>query len=63
MAFVGLLVILGGFLLSVLSLGFTSGVGARLIIVLAGIGLSLFGIVGMLNPAYLKHAIWKGGKR
>jgi hypothetical protein len=55
----GLVIVLAGFLLSVLSLGFASGVGARMAMVLAGIAVSLFGIVGMINPAYLKTAIWK----
>ena len=55
----GLLIVLSGFLLSVLSLGFASGVGARMGMTLAGIAVSLFGIVGVLNPAYTKNAIWK----
>jgi hypothetical protein len=62
MVFLGLLVTFAGFLLSVLSLGLASGVGARLGIVLVGIAVSLFGIIGMINPAYLKNAVWKGEK-
>lgn len=62
MVFVGLLVTFAGFLISVLSLGFASGVGARLVIVLLGMAVSLYGIIGILNPAYMKNAIWKGGK-
>ena len=27
--------------------------------VVAGIAVSLFGIMGILNPAYLKNAIWR----
>ena len=48
-----------GFAISVASLGMASAVSARLIMVLLGIAVSLFGIMGILNPAYLKHAIWK----
>ncbi|MBI2685692.1 MAG: hypothetical protein HYX27_05210 [Acidobacteria bacterium] len=55
----GLSIILAGFVISVLSLGFATDVWARLAIVLAGIAVSLFGIIGILNPAYLKDAIWK----
>lgn len=61
MILVGLLVTLSGFVLSVLSLAITSSVGGRLIIVLIGLGLSLFGILGILNRAYMKNAIWKKG--
>jgi hypothetical protein len=59
MVLLGLLVILAGFALSVASLGLASTVGARMGMVLAGIALSLAGIVGVLNPAYVKNAIWK----
>ena len=59
MLIVGIVVTLLGFLLSVMSVAIASGVGARLIIVLAGIGLSLVGIIGVLNPYYLKKAIWR----
>ena len=55
----GLLLALCGFVLSVASLGLTSSNGARLGMVLAGIAVSLFGIIGVLNPAYVKTAIWK----
>ena len=59
MLIAGIIVTLLGFLLSVLSLGIASGVGARLIIVLAGMIVSLVGIIGVLNPYYLKKAIWR----
>jgi hypothetical protein len=36
-----------------------SGVNTRLLIVVLGIAVSLFGILGMINPAYLKNAIWR----
>ncbi|MEQ1907763.1 MAG: hypothetical protein ABMA15_03025 [Vicinamibacterales bacterium] len=59
MAFVGLIVTFVGFLIAVSSVGVMSGTGGRLVMVLAGIVVSLVGILGVLNPAYQKHAIWK----
>ena len=59
MVFVGLLMTLLGFVISVASLGMTSSVSGRLIMVLIGIAVSLVGIIGVLNSAYLKNAIWK----
>lgn len=59
MKIIGLLVTLLGFALSVMSLGFASSVNGRMFMVLAGIAVSLVGIIGILNRAYLKEAIWK----
>ena len=59
MAFVGLIVTFVGFLIAVSSVGIMSGNGGRLVMVLAGIVVSLVGILGVLNPAYQKHAVWK----
>ena len=59
MVAIGLLVTLLGFVLSLLSLGMASSVNGRLVMVLAGIAISLFGIMGIINPAYLKKAIWR----
>lgn len=56
---IGIAVTLLGFALSVASLGLATGINARLVIVLAGIAVSLTGIVGILNPAYVKKAIWR----
>jgi hypothetical protein len=58
---IGLLVTLLGFLISVFSLTLTSSVGGRLVLVLLGLAVSLFGIMGLLNKHYLKNAIWKKG--
>jgi len=55
----GLLIALAGFLLSLLSLSLASAVGVRMALVLAGIAITLFGIIGVLNRAYLKNALWK----
>jgi len=59
MILMGIVITLVGFLLSVASLGLTESNGARLIIVLAGMAVSVTGILGVLNTHYLKNAIWK----
>jgi hypothetical protein len=59
MAIAGLVVTLLGFIVAVASLGLTSSNTVRLSIVLVGIAISLGGILGVLNPAYQKNAIWK----
>lgn len=56
-----LLVTFLGFVIALLSLGLTSSVGGRLALVVVGIAVSLFGIMGMLNKQYMKNAIWKKG--
>lgn len=55
----GILVTLLGFAISVASLGVASAVSGRLIMTLLGLAVSLVGIMGVLNPAFMKHAIWK----
>ena len=59
MILAGVVVTFLGFLISVFSLGATSSVSARMIMVLVGIVVSLVGIIGVLNRAYLSKAIWK----
>ena len=59
MKIAGLVVTLLGFLISVGSLGATSSVGGRMVMVLVGIAVALVGIIGILNRAYLNKAIWK----
>ena len=59
MAFVGLAITLLGFVVAVGSLGITDSNTVRAGIVLTGVAISLVGIMGVLNPAYVKHAIWK----
>ena len=59
MAIVGLAVTLLGFLVAASRVGLTSANGMRLVIVLVGIAMSLGGILGVINPAYQKNAIWK----
>lgn len=59
MALIGFVVTLAGFAVAVASLGVMSSTGGRLVLVVVGIAVSLFGIMGMINPAYQKNAIWK----
>ena len=59
MGFAGIIVTFAGFLLAASSVGLMVGTGGRLILVLVGIAISLFGIMGLINPAYQKNAVWK----
>jgi hypothetical protein len=59
MAIAGLIVTLLGFIISVASLGMSSSVGGRMVIVLIGLVVSLVGIIGLINPAYQKKAAWR----
>jgi len=59
MVLAGILITALGFIISVLSLGMTSSVGGRMVMVLIGLAVSLTGIMGVINRAYLKNAIWR----
>ena len=59
MAFVGLIVTFAGFLIAASSVGVMDGTTGRLMMVLVGIAVSLAGIIGVINPAYMKNANWK----
>ena len=59
MKLVGILLALAGWLIPVAALSITLPVGGRLIVSLVGIGISLIGILVVLNGAHQKHAIWK----
>ena len=59
MVFLGIIVTVAGWLISVSSLTLAGGNRARLVIVVAGIVVSLIGSLGVLNQAYMKNAIWK----
>jgi len=59
MKLMGLLLVIAGWLISLTAILATQSNGARLGLVSLGIAVSIFGILGVLNPAYLKHAIWK----
>jgi hypothetical protein len=59
---IGLLLSVGGLFICLLSLSVTSSVTGRLVLVLAGIAVSLIGIVGFVNRAFMKNAIWRSGR-
>ena len=59
MTFAGLAVAFLGFLIAFASLGMTESTGARMGLVLAGIVVTLVGIMGVIVPAYQKTWIWK----
>ena len=59
MRLIGLLCVLGGWLIAMSGLFLTSSNEIRVVIALAGIAVSLFGILGILNKYYLERAIWK----
>ena len=59
MASAGILVTLLGFIIAVASLGMSSSVGGRMVIVLVGLLVSLVGIIGLINPAFQKKAAWR----
>ena len=59
MTFVGLAVTFLGFVIAFISLGVTDSTGGRMGMVLAGIVVSLIGIMGVITPAYQKTWIWK----
>jgi len=59
MVLLGLLITLLGFVISFLSLPMTTSVNARMVMVLIGIAVSLTGIFGIINRAYLKNANWR----
>ena len=56
---IGILITLLGFVIAVLGLGMTASVNGRMIMALVGIAVSFFGIMGLINTAYNKNAIWR----
>jgi len=58
MKLAGVIVILLGWIIAITSLTLTN-TGVQLAVVLVGFIVSLVGIIGVLNRAYLAEAIWK----
>jgi hypothetical protein len=58
MKLVGLALVIGGWLLAVSGLQ-SQSVGMQLVMAMLGLTVSLGGIIGVLNPAHNKTAIWK----
>ncbi|HEY1800369.1 MAG TPA: hypothetical protein VGG46_05475 [Terriglobales bacterium] len=61
MKLVGILMAVAGWLVPVVGLGMTQSNAARLTLCIVGIGISLIGILGVLNKAHQKEAVWKKG--
>jgi hypothetical protein len=59
MTLAGLVVAFLGFAVAFASLGVTESTTVRMGMVLAGIAISLVGIMGVMVPAYQKQWIWK----
>jgi hypothetical protein len=59
MKLVGLVMAIAGWLIPVLSLVLTQSMAVRMTLCIAGLAVSLFGILVVMNKAHLKDAIWK----
>ncbi len=59
MKLIGVVVVLGGWLIVLFGIHLTSGVGGRLATSIVGFAISLAGICFVLAPAVNKNAIWK----
>lgn len=61
MKLVGILLAVVGWLIPVIGLTITSSNAARLVLCFIGIGITLIGILKVLNNAHQKEAVWKKG--
>jgi len=59
MKLVGVLLAVFGWLLPVVGLGMTSSTGARLVLCIVGIAITLTAILKLLINAHEKEAVWK----
>lgn len=59
MKWVGALVALAGWGVTVVGANMISSTGGRIVLALLGIGISLFGIIVILPAAFNKNALWK----
>ena len=59
MRITGLAIAVAGWFIAMSGLFLTESNEIRIFIALAGIGVSIFGILGVLNKYYLDRAIWK----
>ena len=59
MRITGIATVFGGWVISIVGLLITSSILIRGIAACVGIGVSIFGILGILNSYYLERAIWK----
>ena len=59
MKLVGVLLAVFGWLLPVVARNMTSSTGMRMFLCILGIGVTLAAILGVLNKAHQKEAVWK----
>jgi tellurite resistance protein TehA-like permease len=59
MKWVGAAIALAGWLVTIVGANVISSTGGRIVLALVGIGVSLFGILGILPAAFNKNAVWK----
>ena len=60
MRFMGVLLLLAGWLIPIAALPLTQSLAVRFILALLGISISLVAILVVLNKVHLKHAVWRG---
>lgn len=59
MKWVGAAIALAGWFVTIIGANVISSTGGRIVLALVGIGVSLFGILGILPAAFNKNAVWK----
>jgi len=62
MKIMGLLLLIGGWIIAVAGLLVTDSNGMRLIMALVGFGTTIVGLM-TVNKGHMEHAIWKGRGR
>ena len=62
MKIMGLILLLGGWMIAVAGLLVTDSTGVRMVMALVGFGTAITGLM-TVNKAHLEHAIWKGKGR
>ena len=59
MRILGLAIVVGGWVIAMAGLFITTSNAGRILFCVAGISVSLIGILGVLNSYFLQRAIWK----
>ena len=62
MKFMGLILLIGGWIIAVAGLLVTDSTGMRMIMALVGFGTAVGGLL-TVNKGHMEHAIWKGKGR
>jgi hypothetical protein len=58
----GVIVVIGGWLLATVVSLQVASLRGKLALTVVGIAVTLYGLIGLLNRAHLKTAIWKGAR-